>query len=138
MSQENQSTASVNFTLKEAGEKVDVSVTFPDDYSSAEVAGKNAVFEVDVKEIREAKAVEIDDEFAKRMGLEDLNALKQAVREQIEKEYATMSRLRLKRALLDALAENHDFDVPKGMVDMEFKQIWVEVLRSRGEEPGST
>ena len=106
-----------------AGDEVVVEVTFPDDYPSEHLAGKDATFEVTVKEIRQVKAVEVDDEFAKQMGLDSLDALKTALRGQLEQEMAGLSRMRLKRSLLDALAESHDFEVPAGMVDMEYEQI---------------
>lgn len=107
------------------GEKKTVEVTFPEGYHAAELAGKAAVFEVDVKELRVPKAPEIDDEFAKTLGFEGgLDALKQAVRERMEADYGNLSRLRAKRQLLDRLAELHDFAVPQGMVDIEFDQIW--------------
>lgn len=106
------------------GDKVDVKVTFPENYGAKPLAGKDAVFEVTVKEVQKPVAVKIDEDLAKRLGLEDLAALKKAVGDQIEQEYAAMSRARLKRTLLDALSEAHQFDVPAGMVELEFQQIW--------------
>ena len=117
-----------------AGEKPNVEVTFPEDYQAKELAGKAAVFEVEVKEVREAKAVEINDDFAKQMGLDDLEALKNAVRGQLEQELTGMTRMRLKRTLLDALADNHDFEVPPGMVDSEFQQIVGQLRAQQGDE----
>lgn len=107
-----------------AGDKVAVSVTFPEAYANKELAGKPAVFDVTVKELKAPKTVVIDDEFAKRMGLDTLAALKDAVRKQMEQEYAGVARMRVKRKLLDALAAAHSFDVPAGMVGLEFEQIW--------------
>lgn len=109
------------------GDKVEVKLDFPDDYPAENLKGKKAVFEVDLKEVREAAAVAIDDEFAKSMGVDDLNALKAAIREQIEREYGQASRARLKRTLLDRLAEIHEFDLPPGMVAQEFDAIWHQV-----------
>ncbi len=114
-----------------AGEHRDVEVTFPEDYAGRDLAGKQAVFAVEVKEVREAQPVAVDDELARRMGLENLDALKEAVRRQISQDYAAVSRARLKRALLDALAERHEFAVPESMVDMEFEGIWKEIERHR-------
>ena len=116
-----------------AGEKPNVEVTFPEDYQAKELAGKAAVFEVEVKEVREAKAVEINDDFAKQMGLDDLDALKNAVRGQLEQELTGMTRMRLKRSLLDALADNHDVEVPPGMVDSEFQQIVGQLRAQQGD-----
>ena len=115
-----------------AGEHRDVNVTFPADYGNQDLAGKAAIFEVDIKEVRESQPVAIDDELAKRMGLENLAALRDAVRRQLEQDYASVTRNRLKRSLLDVLADGHDFPVPEGMVDMEFNQIWEQVK----EQPG--
>jgi len=103
-----------------------VRVTFPEDYGAAELAGKEAEFAVDVKEVRERAPVAIDDELGKAVGLESLAELRQEVQQQMERDYAMASRLRLKRALLDKLAERYDFAVPPGMVELEFNNIWAQ------------
>lgn len=107
-----------------AGSDVSVNVSFPAEYHAAELAGKAAVFEVKVKEIRVGKDAELNDDLAKTFGFDDLEALKAAIKERTEGEYGQTSRLRAKRALLDKLAELHSFDVPGGMVEIEFEQIW--------------
>ena len=107
--------------------KVEVKLDFPDDYPAENLKGKNAVFEVDIKEVREPASVTVDDDFAVSMGVDDLNALKNAIREQIEREYSQASRARLKRTLLDRLAESHDFELPPGMVEQEFDAIWEQI-----------
>lgn len=107
-----------------AGDRKDVEVTFPKDYPAEHLAGKDAVFDVTVKELRTAKLPEIDDEFAKSLGAEDLNALRDAVKADIGQDYNGVSRTRLKRDLLDVLADGHDFDLPPGMVEVEFEAIW--------------
>ncbi len=119
-----------------AGDKIDVSVRFPEGYSSEDLAGKDAEFEVDIKEVRIAEEAEINDELATRLGLDDLDALKKVATEQIEAENTRLSRLKLKRALLDALAERYDFDVPSGMLDLEFEMIWNELLRDFERQGG--
>ncbi|QJE72737.1 trigger factor [Aerophototrophica crusticola] len=106
------------------GEHKTVTVTFPAEYHAAELAGKEAVFEVDVKELRQGQDAVLDDELAKSFGFDTLDALKDAIRERMAADYGNTSRLRAKRALLDKLAELHDFEVPAGMVDIEFNQIW--------------
>jgi trigger factor len=111
----------------EPGAKVEVKLDFPDDYPAEHLKGKNAVFDVDLKEVRETAAVAIDDDFAQSMGVDDLDALKGAVREQIEREYGQASRARLKRTLMDRLAEIHEFELPPGMVEHEFDAIWQQV-----------
>ncbi len=107
-----------------AGDRKDVEVTFPKDYPAEHLSGKDAVFDVTVKELRTAKLPEIDDEFAKSLGAEDLNALREAVKADIEQDYNGVSRTRLKRDLLDILADGHDFELPPGMVEVEFEAIW--------------
>ncbi|MBV9522708.1 MAG: trigger factor [Alphaproteobacteria bacterium] len=120
-----------------AGETRTVKVTFPKDYGSEELAGRDAEFATTVKEVRALKDATIDDALAKELGLDSLDALQRTVREQIEREYNAVARRRLKRALLDQLAEKHDFPVPPGMVDLEFETIWKqfeEARQSRKEE----
>lgn len=107
-----------------AGDHVKVEVTFPEGYGNAELAGKDGVFEVDVKEIREKVKSTIDDEFAKSMGLEGIDALRTQVKERLQADYGNVSRERLKRQLLDKLDESHEFDAPVGMVDAELESIW--------------
>ncbi|MGQ9367677.1 trigger factor [Azospirillum sp. A39] len=107
-----------------AGEHRTVTVTFPADYGAAELAGKEAVFEVDVKELRQKVPAELSDELAKEFGVESLDKLKDSVRDKLKGDYAQVSRQRVKRQLLDKLAERHSFAVPQGMVDIEFDAIW--------------
>jgi len=120
-----------------AGDAVTVNVTFPADYGAKELAGKDAVFDVEVKEVKVAKEAAIDDEFAKGFGLESLEDLKKALREQIERQHGQLSRQRLKRDLLDALASRHDFPVPQGLVDIEVEQIVRQLGEGEGEEAPS-
>ncbi|TAD87744.1 MAG: trigger factor [Alphaproteobacteria bacterium] len=115
-----------------AGETRDIKVAFPADYPSAEVAGKDAVFTVTATEIRTAVEQVVDDAFATSVGAESAEKLREAVRGEIEREFANASRMRLKRALLDKLAETHDFEVPAGMVEAEFEGIWKRVEEARG------
>lgn len=108
---------------KKAGEKVDVKVTFPDTYHAKDLAGKDAVFAVEVKEIRVAKDVEINEEFAKSLGEESLDKLKEAISNRIKSDYDNASKMKIKRQLLDNLDKTYNFDVPQGLVDAEFKSI---------------
>jgi trigger factor len=107
-----------------AGESRTVSVTFPTDYAVAELAGKEAVFAVDVKEVRRRLPLAIDDELGQAVGLENLAELRQELRQQLQRDYDAAARVRLKRSLLDKLAEGYHFAVPPGMVDLEFDNIW--------------
>jgi trigger factor len=109
-----------------ANEHREVRVAFPEDYAAAHLAGKEAVFQVDVKEVLQRLPAVVDDELAEAVGLENLAELRQEVRQQMERDYAAAARLRLKRTLLDKLAERYDFPVPVGMVDMEFENIWAQ------------
>lgn len=106
-----------------AGDKVDVKVKFPENYHAKALAGKDAVFAVSVKEIREPKAVEVNDEFAKSIGEKDLAGLKESIKGRIKADYENASRMKLKRQLLDKLDEMYSFDVPESLVDEEFKNI---------------
>lgn len=118
-----------------AGDEVEVKVTFPDEYPNEELKGKAAVFDVTVKEVKGPKVPDVDDEFAKLMGFDSLDGLKEAVKGSIERDFAQQSRARIKRRLLDILDEKHAFDLPTRMVDAEFDQIWNQVKADleRGE-----
>jgi len=121
-----------------AGEQVEVKVRFPDEYASEELAGKDALFDVNVKELRKAIPAVIDDELAKRVGAEDLNSLKTSFREEHEREFIKLARMRMKRSLMDQLEKNHHFEVPQTMVDREFNGIWeqFEQHRKQANEQG--
>jgi trigger factor len=107
-----------------AGEEKEVNVTFPEAYGAADLAGKDAVFEVKVHEVRAPKTPEIDEEFAKGLGLESLEQLTGLVKDQLKAEHDNASRAKAKRNLLDQLDEAHSFDLPPNMVEQEFGQIW--------------
>jgi len=110
-----------------AGEERKVTVTFPEDYAAGHLAGKTAEFEVTVREIASPGETEIGDDFAKQLGLESLDRLKEALRAQIAGEYSQAVRRKLKRRLLDALDETYRFDLPPTLVAQEFEAIWREV-----------
>ena len=117
-----------------AGDKKMVNVDFPSDYGAENLAGKAAEFEVDVSEVRAPAKVEIDEEFAKSMGAEDLTALQSMVRDQIGSEYTQISRGRLKRELLDKLSDTADFEVPPGMLEDEFQNIWKQLEEAKEQD----
>ena len=106
------------------GEEKDVEVTFPEQYQAEHLAGKAAVFEVKVNEVRAPKKPDIDEEFAQGLGIDSLEELKTMLKTQLQQELDNASRAKAKRHLLDALDEKHDFDLPPKMVEMEFDQIW--------------
>jgi trigger factor len=107
-----------------AGQSRNVKVTLPENYGNPDFAGKEAIFDITVKEVRERQPAVIDDKLAEEVGLENLAELKQEVRDRIARDYSTVTRQRLKRLLLDKLAAQYDFPVPPGMVEIEFNSIW--------------
>jgi len=107
-----------------AGDDKVVTVTFPADYGKAEYAGKEATFDVKVKAVEAPGEVKLDDEFAKGLGLESLDKLKEAVREQISADYARASRQKVKRQVLDALDADYAFELPPTLVEQEFDNVW--------------
>lgn len=123
---------------KNVGDSIEVRIAFPENYGAAELAGRDAIFEVDIQEIREPKETEINDEFAQSLGMDDVAALRKAVAEQSDKEFAFHSRLLLKKSLLDKLDQAHSFEIPKGMHEMEYNNIMQQVMmdfqRRSGEQ----
>jgi trigger factor len=107
-----------------ASESRTVNVKFPENYRAAEVAGKDAVFSVTAKKVEAPGSVTLDDDFAKSLGLESLGKLRDAVRERTEREHASASRQKIKRALLDQLDAKHKFEPPPTLVEEEFKNVW--------------
>ncbi|MEL7545641.1 MAG: trigger factor [Pseudomonadota bacterium] len=107
-----------------AGQELDVEVTFPESYQVDTLAGKPAVFEVKVHEVRAPKTPDLDDEFAKGLGLEGIDQMKELVGDQIKNEFGEASRAKAKRDLLDKLDDAHNFELPPKMVEAEFTQIW--------------
>lgn len=115
----------------EVGEQRTVNVTFPEGYGNEKLSGQPAVFECTIKEIRESVPAELNDELATAMGAESLDDLKDKVKERLAQDYEGLSRMRMKREILDQLAEGHDFEVPESMVDLEFDAIWNQVQHDR-------
>lgn len=104
-----------------------VKVSFPAEYQAAHLAGKDAEFEVKVKEVKAPVEAAVDDELATRLGVDDLEALRTLIRENLDQQYQPYSRFKLKRALLDELDSKHDFPLPPKMVEAEFNSIWSQV-----------
>ncbi len=119
-------------------EDVEVKVTFPESYGAENLAGKDAVFDVKVTAIETPKPIELTDDLAKGQGFDDLEALKTTMRESMEKEYGNASRARIKRSLLDHLADNVKFDVPAGMVELEFDAVWKQISEELEKNPEQT
>ena len=119
----------------QTGETRTINVTFPAEYGSAELAGKDATFEITVKALKQGVAPALDDELGKKLGFDTLDEVRALITRQMQREYDQLSRQVIKRKLLDALAKLVDFPVPQGMVDAEFDQIWqrVEADRAQGK-----
>ncbi|MGZ0187485.1 MAG: trigger factor [Alphaproteobacteria bacterium] len=109
------------------GEDKSVEVKFPDDYGADNLAGKDAVFDVKLTGIKEKAPAVIDDELAKKVGMDDLEALKGQIAERITGGYAQAARAKMKRELFDKLDEAHQFEAPPSLIEREFEQIWGEV-----------
>ena len=117
---------------KEGDEKV-VKVTFPADYGAEHLAGKDAEFDIVVKEIQAPGELSIDDDFATKLGLESLDKLKEVIKEQVVSQYGALTRQRVKRQLLDKMDELHQFDVPPTLLEQEFSNIWQQVTNEMNE-----
>ncbi len=117
-----------------AGDEKQISVTFPEDYNAAYLAGKPATFDLVIKKVQTAKAAVADDEFAKSLGLESLEQLRGLFKGQVEQELNGLTRTYMKRKLLDHLSETHDFPVPPSMVEAEFEQIWRQLEHEASHE----
>ena len=111
-----------------AGETRTVNVTFPKNYLAPNLAGKDAVFEVTAKSIEAPGTVEVNDEFAKSLGLESLEKLKGAVKDRLTREHSAATRRKVKRVLLDELDTLHKFAPPPTLVEEEFKNVWGTVM----------
>jgi trigger factor len=113
------------------GETRTITVNFPEDYHAKELAGKEAEFEITAKSLRVPVRPEIGEELAKAVGLESLADLQKTISGQIAREYEQMTRMKLKRALLDALSERAVFTAPEGLVEAEFNEIWRQVEQEK-------
>jgi trigger factor len=117
-----------------ANDEKTVKVTFPADYPTEYLKGRAAEFAVVVNEVQTPKSVKADDDFAKSMGLEGIDQLRQLMKGQVEQETGGLTRTHMKRQLLDQLASAHDFPVPDSMVEAEFDQIWRQLQHEASHE----
>jgi len=113
------------------GDEKVITVTFPADYQAENLAGKEATFDIKAKGLKRAVDPAVDDDLAKKIGFEGLEQVRELISKQVAEEYEQLSRLRIKRELLDALALKTDFEAPEGMVEAEFAQIWSRVESDR-------
>ena len=109
------------------GDHRDVKVTFPADYGSADLAGKEANFGVTLREVAAPQNLALDDAFAKNFGLDSFEKLKESIRDNITRDYGQASRAKWKKALLDTLDKRYAFELPQGLVDQEFDAVWRQV-----------
>ena len=119
-----------------AGDTRLVKVTFPENYLAENLAGKDAEFDVTVKEVEAPGEIKIDDELAKSFGMESLDKLKDAIRGAIQRDFDAQSRRRLKKELLDALDAKYSFELPPSLVEQEFAAVWSQVeadLKNNGK-----
>jgi trigger factor len=111
-------------TGKKAGDETVVKVTFPENYGAANLAGKAAEFATKVTGVEKPKAATIDEDFAKKMGFEDMGKLKDMLKSGLEREFGRMTDMKMKRDVLDALDKQYSFELPEKLVDAEFNGIW--------------
>ena len=116
------------------GDTLTINVTFPADYTVADLAAQPATFDLEIKEVRVSRDAVIDEELAKSLGLESLEQLRNLLKGQIEQEHFGLTRTFMKRKLLDQLAGGHDFPVPPSMVEAEFNQIWAQLEQEATRE----
>ncbi len=120
---------------KKGGEKVEVNVTFPENYGAKELAGREAIFDVLITEIHEPAEAVVNDAFAQELGFDDEKALRDAVKHQLSSDYGMQTRLKMKRQLLDLLDENHDFEISAAMVQAELEGITQQIEQERKSNP---
>ena len=122
-----------------SGQEKTITVTFPADYQAENLAGKEATFDITVKAVKVESETTLDEDFAKSLGLDSLDKLKEIMKAQLEQQTAGMTRTQMKRALLDQLAAGHSFEVPGTMVAAEFEQIWQQLQQEvvREEDPAA-
>ncbi|MBX3574912.1 MAG: trigger factor [Mesorhizobium sp.] len=111
-----------------AGDEKTITVTFPENYQAAHLAGKEATFDITVKEVAKPGKLEINDDVAKTLGLESVEKLREIVKSQLESQYGALTRQKVKRELLDALDASYKFEAPSKLVEAEFNNIWTQVM----------
>ncbi|MGH6762938.1 MAG: trigger factor [Phyllobacterium sp.] len=110
-----------------AGDERELKVTFPENYGASHLAGKEAIFDVKVSEVGKPNELEINDETAKNLGIESADRLRQVIREQVESQYGSFTRQKVKRQILDALDGEYQFETPERLVNAEFNNIWAQI-----------
>ncbi len=120
-----------------AGQEKTITVTFPAEYQAEHLAGKEATFDITVKAVKVESETTLDEDFAKSLGLDSLEKLREIMKAQLEQQTSGFTRTQMKRQLLDQLAAGHSFEVPGTMVEAEFQQIWAQLQQeaARDENP---
>ena len=113
---------------KKLGDEFDFDITFPDDYSSEELQGVEANFQIKIKELKKLDTPEIDEKFAKKFNKESIDELRLQVKQELDSIHRRSARFLLKREIMDQLMDTHDFELPSGLVDNEFKAIWDQIM----------
>ena len=119
---------------KKAGDKVEVLVTFPENYGMKDLSGEEAIFDVTIHEIKETIPCKVDDELAKTLGFDDLATVRKIIEDNMSAEYGRMSRLKAKKALLDVLDVEHSIELPEGMVKAELEGIIQRIEQERAHD----
>jgi trigger factor len=131
-------------TGKKLGDEFDFDITFPEDYTAAELQGVEANFKIKIKELKQLDKPEIDEEFAKNFGKESIEELRLQIKQELDSIHRRSSRFLLKREIMDQLMDTHNFDLPAGLVDNEFNAIWQQIMneakagRVDAEDKGKT
>lgn len=120
----------------QAGDEKALPMTFPEGYHKEDLAGQPVEFKVKIHEVLENQPTPVDDELAKKLGLESLDKLKLAVEDQLRKDYDSVARTKMKRNLFDSIEAMVAFEAPQGMVDLEFGSIWqrLQEAKKQGDE----
>jgi trigger factor len=117
-----------------AGETRSVTVNFPADYGSEQVAGKTALFKITVQKVEEQKLPELDDAFCAAFGVSEggLETLQREVRSSMQRELDNAIRGKLRTQVLDALHDANPIEVPKSMVAEAMQSIQIDLARRMG------
>lgn len=126
-------------TLKgrKKGEVVEVKVSFDGSHPNKELAGKELVYNVQVKEVKKKNLPSLDDNFAKEFGVENMDELRKMFRDELEKRRRDQIRLEYKRDILNYLIRNHDIDLPESLVEAELNALILEA-KHRGDKGAKT
>ena len=120
-----------------AGDDLTIKLTFPEDYPGTEVAGKDAEFEVKLKEVGVPEMPEVDDEFIKTFGIEDgsVESFRKEIQTSLERERDQRSRAKIRQSVLEALMKDNEFEAPSALVDEEINRS-IAAVRQQLQQQG--